>query len=104
MVMENIRTPFLSSLFPWLAPFVLKFEIVDGGISVRLYRNQQLRENWQPPDLRRVLPPELITWMGQSRIHQMLQPYPVAKQFWQAVSPHASKKLVIDMSALANLE
>jgi hypothetical protein len=104
MVMENVRTPFLSSLFPWLAPFVLKFEIVDGGIGVQLYRNQQLRENWQPSDLRRILPPELITWMEQYRIHQMLLPYPVAKQFWQAVSPHASKKLVIDMSTLAYLD
>ncbi|GHO79967.1 hypothetical protein KSD_77380 [Ktedonobacter sp. SOSP1-85] len=77
--------------------------IVDGGIEVKLSQNNQLLKDWQPSQLRHVLPEPLIQWIENQRIHLGPQPYPLIKQFLQSLFPHVSKKLLVDSSALAQL-
>ncbi|HEU5227440.1 MAG TPA: tellurite resistance TerB C-terminal domain-containing protein [Ktedonobacteraceae bacterium] len=94
----------LAFLFPWLSPLSINFVLVDGGIKVQLQRNNQLLQNWQPSKLRHVLPETLAQWMNDHHIFVDPQPYPLVKQLWQQLIPLASKKLLIDASALAELE
>ncbi len=102
--MEKIRTSPLSIVFPWLSPLVIKFALVNGGIEVQLYRNNQPLKNWQASMLRHVLPEQFIRWIEDHHIHAGPQPYPLIKQLWQYLLPLASKKLIIDSSVLAELE
>src|SRR5690242_5109931 len=94
----------LAFLFPWLSPLVINFILTDGGIEVQLQRNNRLLQNWQPSKLRHVLPETLTQWMDDYHIAVGPQPYPLVKQLWQQLIPLASKKLLIDASALAELE
>ena len=102
--MEKIRSSPLSIVFPWLSPLVIKFALVNGGIEVLLYRNNQPLKNWQASILRHVLPEQFIRWIEDYHIHSGPQPYPLIKQLWQYLLPFASKKLIIDSSVLAELE
>lgn len=100
---EQVRTTPLSLLFPWLAPLVITCELVPGGVEVQLYQHNQALQNWQPSKLRHVLPEQLIEWMERHHFHQSPQPYPLVQQLWYYLTPHASKKLIIDFSRLAEL-
>ena len=104
IIMEKIRTSPLSIVFPWLSPLVIKFALVNGGIEVQLYRNNQPLKNWQASMLRHVLPEQFIRWIEDHHIHAGPQPYPLIKQLWQYLLPLASKKLIIDSSVLTELE
>ncbi|MEO7021181.1 MAG: hypothetical protein ABI234_13580 [Ktedonobacteraceae bacterium] len=102
--MEKTRTSPLTFLFPWLAPLVLKFVLVYGGIEVQLFKNDQLIQNWQTSPLQKMLPKPLMQWIDTNHIATHPQAYPLIKQFWQYLLPLTSKKLIIDASALAELE
>lgn len=102
--MEKTRSSPLSFLFPWLSPLVIIFAWGENGIAVQLYKNNRLRANWHPSQLRHVLPLQLTKWMEDHHFHLAPQPYPLIKQLWQYLAPLASKKLVIDASVLATLE
>src|SRR6185312_3857916 len=102
--MEKIRSSPLSIVFPWLSPLVIKFALVNGGIEVLWYRNNQPLKNWDVSVLRHVLPEQLIRWIEDYHIHSGPQSYPMIKQLWQYLLPFASKKLIIDSSVLAELE
>lgn len=78
--------------------------LVNGGVEVQLYQNNQLRKHWHPSQLRDVLPPWLTKWIEDHQIHMGPQPYPQIKQLWQYLTPLASKKLIIDASNLAELK
>lgn len=104
ITMEKIRSFPLSFLLPWLAPLVIKFAVVNGGIEVQLYRNNRLLKNWHASMLRHVLPEPLAKWIDDHHISMGPQPYPLIKQLWQYLLPLASKKLIIDSSVLAELE
>ncbi|GHO65063.1 hypothetical protein KSC_039550 [Ktedonobacter sp. SOSP1-52] len=93
----------LSFLFPGHSPLIISFAIVDGGIEVKLSQNNQLLKDWQPSQLRHVLPEPLLQWIENQRIHIGPQPYPLIKQFWKSLFPHVSKKLLVDSSALTQL-
>ena len=102
--MEKNRSSPLSFLFPWLSPLTIKFAVVENGIVVQLYQNKHLLKNWRPSQLRRVLPPQFIQWIEAYHVHTGPQPYPLIKQLWQNLAPLESNKLLIDSSALAELE
>ncbi len=102
--MEKIRSSPLSFLFPWLSPLVIKFVVVNGGIEVQLYRNNRLLQDWHASKLYHLLPEPLTKWIDDHHIPLGPQPYPLIKQLWQYLIPLASKKLIIDSSALAELE
>ncbi|HEY7415920.1 MAG TPA: hypothetical protein VH593_12055, partial [Ktedonobacteraceae bacterium] len=94
--MERTRFSLRSFLFPWLAPLVMKFVLVNGGIEVQLWRSNQSLKNWHPSQLRHVLPEPLAQWINDNHIHKSPQPYPLVKQLQQYLLPVASKKLIID--------
>lgn len=102
--MEKSRSSPFSFLFPWLSPLVITFVWVNGGIEVQLYKNNRLRKNWHPSQLRHILPLLLTQWIEGHHMHLEPQPYPLIKQLWQYLIPLASKKLIIDSSMLAELE
>jgi len=104
MTMEKTRSSPFSFLFPWLSPLEIKFALVDGGIDVQLYKNNRLLKNWHPSQLHHVLPLPLTKWIEDHHVHMAPQPYPLIKQLWQYLTPHVSKKLIIDASVLAELE
>jgi hypothetical protein len=104
ITMEKIRSYPLSSLLPWLAPLVIKFAILNGGIEVQLYRKNQLLKNWHASMLLHFLPEPLVKWIDEHHIALGPQPYPLIKQLWQYLLPLASKKLIIDPTALTELE
>lgn len=102
--MVKKRPSFLSVLFPWLAPFVIKFVIVDGGIIVRLYRNDQLQD-WHSPGLRRAIPAPFMQWIDAHHVdRQQPLPYPQASQLWKMLLSITSKNLHIDASELIKLK
>ena len=102
-IMEKSRSSPLSFLFPWLAPHVLTFALVDNGIEIQWWRNNRLLSDWHSAQLKRILPEFLIQWIADNHLHEGPQPYPLIKQFWQSLLPIASKKLVIDASVLTEL-
>lgn len=102
--MEKEHASPLSFFFPWLSPLIIKFTISDGGIEFQIYKNNQLQKKQPARLLRRALPASLIQWMEDHHIENGLQPYPLVKQLWQRFIPFASRKLIIDASALASLE
>ncbi|GHO82263.1 TerB N-terminal domain-containing protein [Dictyobacter formicarum] len=102
--MENIRPSFLSNLFPWLSPVVIKFAVVDGGIEVQFYRGNRLLQDWHSPSLRYALPELLNRWIDDHHISMGPQPYPLVKQLWQNLMPLVSENFIVDASALTGLE
>jgi len=104
MIMEKVRSSPLAFLFPWLSPLVIKFVIVNGGIEIRLYKNNRWLQKWQASMLGRVLPALLTKWIDDHHMSRGPQPYPLVKQLWQKLAPLASKKIIVDSSILAGLE
>ncbi len=102
--MKKIRLLPLSSFLPWLAPLIIKFAVVSGGIEVHLYRNNRLLNNRPSSILYNFLPEPLAKWFDEYHITLGPQPYPVIKQLEQYLLPLASKKLIIDSSALVEFE
>ncbi len=102
--MEKIRSFPLSFLLPWLAPLVIKFAAVNGGVEVQLYRNNRLLKNWHASMLHNVLPEPLAKWIDDHNMSMGPQPYPLIMQLWQYLLPLASKKFIIDSSVLAEFE
>lgn len=102
--MEKTRTSPLASLFPWLAPLVISFALVENGIEIQLSRNNRLLNGWFPKKLRHVLPAPLLQWIEDNHMHIDPQPYPLVRQLWQELLPLTSKKFLIDAAVLAGLE
>ena len=94
----------LSLLLSWRSPLVITFVIVRNGIDVQLSQNSTLIHDWHPSRLRHVLPEHLLKWMEERGVHCKTQPYPIIKQLWQQLAPHASKKCIVDASAVASLQ
>jgi hypothetical protein len=102
--MEKTHASPLASLFPWLAPLVISFALVENGIEVQLSRNNRSLNGWSPKKLRHVLPAPLLQWIEDNHMHIGPQPYPLVRQLWHELLPLASKKLLIDASVLAGLQ
>lgn len=102
--MEKNHPSLLSSLFPWISPFVIKFVIAKGGIEVQLFRNGRRITRWRASKLRRVLPESLVKWIDENQITTGPRPHPLTRQLWQYLSPLASQKLLVDVSELTALQ
>ncbi|HEY1348949.1 MAG TPA: hypothetical protein VGF67_04920 [Ktedonobacteraceae bacterium] len=102
--MEKNHSSPLSFVFPWLSALTITFVLVENGVEIQVYQHRRQLKNWRPAQLRRVLPQQLIRWLETYHVHAGPQPYPLVRQLVQYLAPLASKKLVVDSSALAHLE
>ena len=102
--MKNIQSSPLTFVFPWLAPLVITFALVPGGVEIQLSKNGHLVKNEQVVKLHKLVPEPLARWIDAHRLFVGPQAYPLARQFWQQLMPLASKKLVLEATALAELE